>query len=126
MQIKVSTVVAYFVSIVVGHFVVWGFLRFLRWHTRQDQDRQPAMAMYTGLFERTVVTTLVVWVPSAVGPFILAWVAAKIAANWQRLGKSVAARTGTQTALLANVVSFSIAIAAGVWINPAALEAWAK
>jgi hypothetical protein len=125
-EIKVSTVVAYIVSVFVGHFVVWGFLRFLRWHTLQDQDREGAMAMYTGFFERAVATTLVVIAPSSVGPFILAWVAAKIAANWQRLGKSVAARKGTQTALIANVISFSIAIVAGVCINPGALTVWAK
>jgi hypothetical protein len=106
--------------------VVWVFLRWLRWQTSQDQDRESIMSMFTGFFERAVATTLVVIAPSAVGPFIVAWVAAKIAANWQRLGKSVAARKGTQTALLANVVSFSIAISAGVYINPNALTIWAK
>ena len=47
-----------------------------------------------------------------------------LAANWQRRGSSASARMGTLTALLGNVVSFAIAIGAGVAINKDALDVW--
>ena len=42
-------------------------------------------SFWIGGTERSVVTTLVIWAPRYVGPFIAAWVALKLAASWQRM-----------------------------------------
>jgi hypothetical protein len=82
---------------------------------------------WIGGAERAVATTLVVFAPSYLAGFIGGWVALKFAANWKRQPDR-----GTETALggllflVGNVISFSIAVTAGLPLNPAALDVWAK
>ena len=118
---------AYFFSIVGGYFIVAWIMRFLRWRLRHP-DKGNELDFWLGSTERAVATTLVILAPKYVGPFIGGWIALKMAANWQRLkGDSVTVRQGTLLALIGNVCSFTVAIAAGVLlVNRHALEVWAE
>jgi hypothetical protein len=115
-----------FINFIVGYVIVAGILHFLRWRL-QHPDKANELDFWLGGTERTVATALVIWAPGYVGPFIGAWVALKMAANWQRLkSQSAAVRQGTLLALLGNAFSFTIAIGVGVYFNRHALEVWAK
>lgn len=114
---------AYFLSIIGGHIAVVSLINVIRTIARQP-DKSKALDFCIGGTERAVATTLVIMAPGYVAPFIGAWVALKIAANWERLGSTAFARQGTLIALLGNVYSFAVAIAVGVWVNPHALQVW--
>lgn len=83
------------------------------------------ISFWVGAAERAVATTLVILAPGVLAPFVGGWIVLKIAANWQR-------RTGEQhseghlLALVGSVISFSIAIGAGLCLHPEALQTWAK
>lgn len=113
----------YFISILGGFIAVQTLLSIIRRRTGQKDERKP-LDIWLGGTERAVATTLVIWAPGYVAAFIGAWVAIKLAANWQRLGNSKAARTGTLIALIGNVFSFAIAIGAGIYLNQDALAVW--
>jgi len=98
-DILVQYVGAYIFSLFVAHLVIRQILRWIRKQTYQDDKAKP-LDFYLGITERAVATSLVVWAPSYVGAFIGAWVAAKLAANWNRRGNTEAARQGTLTALI--------------------------
>ena len=115
--------VLYTVSVVGGYYAVKLLLFVIRKTTRQDQKAHP-FDFWLGGTERAVVTTLVILAPSYVAAFIGAWIALKIAANWQRRTNTDATRKGTQTALIGNVLSFAIAIGCGVLANRDALRIW--
>jgi hypothetical protein len=57
--------------------------------------------------------------------FIGGWVALKFAVGWQRYAGEAEAG-GAMVALIGNVISFAVAIAIGLTVNPSALETWAK
>src|SRR6478672_6827600 len=79
-----ALIAIYFLSLAVGHFVVARTLKWIRKRAKQD-SKSEALDGLIGCTERFVVTTLVVWVPAYVAPFIAAWVALKMAANWQSI-----------------------------------------
>ena len=122
-DILVQYVGAYIFSLFVAHLVIRQILRWIRKQTYQDDKAKP-LDFYLGITERAVATSLVVWAPSYVGAFIGAWVAAKLAANWNWRGNTEAARQGTLTALIGNVISFAFAVGAGVFLNSDALSVW--
>lgn len=78
---------------------------------------------WTGITERVLATTLVIWAPKMVPVFIGGWIALKIAAGWSREPGGEKA-TGHLTALLGSAFSFAVAIWAGLLINPGAVETW--
>jgi hypothetical protein len=97
--------------------------RFIEWLT-----------FFGGVTERAVALTLVLKAPSYLPAFIGGWVLLKFAIGWQRdkyggdkFGDFHDDQVGEQSflALIGNVLSFAIAIAIGVFLNPKALEAWA-
>jgi hypothetical protein len=108
--------VAYFISIFVAHFVIKWILRGIRYAAHLDDKAKP-LDFFLGATERAVVTTLVVFTPRYVAPFIGAWVAAKLAANWQKRENSERSRQGASIALIGNVCSFAFAIGAGLILN---------
>jgi hypothetical protein len=115
---------AYFISVVGGYFVLLAIMSLIRKTTRQPMKHR-AIDFWVGGTERAVATTLVIIAPPYVGLFIGAWVALKMAANWQRRESSDLVRTATMTALLGSVFSFAVAICAGLLVNPGALAVWA-
>jgi hypothetical protein len=87
---------AYFFSIVGGYFIVAWIMRFLRWRLRHP-DKGNELDFWLGSTERAVATTLVILAPKYVGPFIGAWIALKMAANWQRLKGASSNSDGKRT-----------------------------
>lgn len=115
--------ILYVLSVVGGYCAVWLLLFIIRRTTRQDQ-KASFIDFWVGGTERAVVTTLVIMAPNYVAAFIGAWMALKIAANWQRRTNTDATRKGTITALIGSVWSFAIAIGCGLLANPEALRFW--
>jgi hypothetical protein len=115
---------AYSVALFLAHYAVGWLLLQIRKHTKQKDKAHP-LDFWIGATERTITTTLVIFAPPYVAPFIGAWVAFKIAANWQRLKNSDKTRKGTLIALVGNALSFSTAILCGLIVNPGALHVWA-
>jgi hypothetical protein len=123
MHFNLYVVIALLISIFAGHFAVSWLLCLIRWFAGQP-DKSRALDFWIGSTERTVATTLVIMAPAYVAAFIGAWIALKIAANWQRVPNKQETRQGTLIALLGNVYSFAFAIACGAWANPNALIVW--
>lgn len=74
-----------------------------------------------GASERIVALSLFIWAPQHLATFIGAWVAAKLAANWQRIKSEKAwVREGSLIALIGSAISFGIAISIGMYIKPPA------
>lgn len=124
---------AYLVSIVLGAIVV--SLVVYLFHTHVLGFTRPwwrSIDMTIGCLERTISTTLVIWTPPLLPPFIGGWIALKFAANWGRSkeehqtggvrGDTV---NGSLVFLIGNALSFSIAIGAGLLVNPEAVTIWA-
>jgi hypothetical protein len=76
--------------------------------------------LWLGATERSVAIALTLWAPAQLPLFIGAWVAAKLAANWQKIKENTpTVRNGHMLALVGNAISFGIAIGAAVVIKPA-------
>ena len=129
MRIEVNWAVliaAYVLSTAVGHFLVSNILDWIKKRVGQ-KPKSKALDGFIGCTERFVVTTLVIWTPIYVAPFIGGWVALKMAANWQSIkDRTESVRQGSLIALLGNVYSFAIAIGAGLIVRPDAWQAWTK
>lgn len=80
------------------------------------------MHLWIGGTERAVATTLLIWAPKLLAGFVAGWVVLKVAANWQR---QPGAEFGERhlLALVGSVVSFTVAIVAGLIYRPQALVA---
>ena len=79
--------------------------------------------MLVGLFERTLITTLVAYNVSGGGSFIAAWVAIKMALGWQRWGQGTRyARAAAFMALLGNAMSILFGFFGGIICKPAAIS----
>ena len=76
---------------------------------------------WVGATERATATTLVLVAPGYVAAFAGGWIALKLAVKWQRSPEPEALDGGLM-AMVGGVWSFAIAIAAGVWANPGALQ----
>jgi hypothetical protein len=73
------------------------------------------IAVLVGIFERTLITTLVAYDVSGVASFIAGWVALKMALGWQRWSTGTQyARAAAFMALLGNVVSILFGVGGGI------------
>ena len=110
-------------ALVAGHFGTGWFHEFLERSAdlgrRSDEKRVPAWI--TGGFERLLTFGLVVSDFPGFQNVILAWLAAKLAANWQRAepvnssdSERQEYRTRAQIALMAGVVSIAFAYFGGM------------
>jgi hypothetical protein len=121
-------VVAYLGVCVGGWLVVAVCLYVMRWLVLPELNWSKFSdwpAFFGGAVERAVALTLVLWAPPYLASFIGGWVLLKFAIGWQREERSEAVAKGSFLALIGNVISFAIAIAGGVLLNPKALEIWA-
>lgn len=115
-------VLVYFLVCIVGNYLVAYTMLFLKWLV--DLDTRPIiewMGFCIGFFERAVALTLVIWAPRYLVTFIGGWVLLKFAIGWQRTPLTPKLARGVQLALIGNVISFAIAIAGGLYLNPNAL-----
>jgi hypothetical protein len=124
--------VAAYLGVCIGGWLVVAVLLYLMRLSvlKKKPDFFDLPAFYGGAVERLVALTLVLWAPPYLPSFIGGWVLLKFAIGWQRegyggKGEDEVAK-GRFLALIGNVLSFAIAIGVGVFLNPAALEIWAK
>lgn len=103
--------------------LLWG----IRLHVtkRRPENCWGRLDFWIGSIERTIATAMFVWGIAYLPAFIGAWVALKLAANWQRIKSERAeVRSGTLIVLIGNVFSFAFAIAVGAIVNPLAIGAF--
>lgn len=138
----------YAVSIVGGWLIVSMILWVMSRSAGLPRPFSEWIDFWLGGTERAVATTLVIVAPKYLSSFIGAWVALKLAANWNRQpikknekdsekeqGQNAHARRVDKhdpenfarralLALIGSVLSFSIAIGCGLLIFPDALIVW--
>jgi hypothetical protein len=113
------------VALGLGHVVVKYFLKFVRWMSGvpAEPPGKRVPNWITGLFERTLAFVLVVSTGDMkeVGVVLLAWMTAKLAANWQRQPfkgdggvKDQKLRVYTISALMAGTLSLGFGILGGL------------
>lgn len=90
-------------------------------------QRTPWMTALVGIVERTIITTCVIWLPSATIPFIGGWTALKVAGGWGLLKNGTHRNRAAYFAgLLGNVASYAVAIGAGLKASPESLALLSK
>ena len=83
------------------------------------------LSTLTGVVERAIITTLVLWAPKVLVLFIGGWMALKLAGGWGLLKDPTPQNRYTYSiGLLGSVLSISWAIAVGTYFAPAALIAF--
>ena len=78
--------------------------------------------IWVGGAERAVATTLVIFAPAQLPVFVGAWVALKFAANWKRRTRVEGVEQISLIALVGSVISFAVAIWAGLIVIPGAFS----
>lgn len=106
-------------SLVVGHLVTSHFLSLLRKKLELDslpKGRRRISPSLTGAIERLFFTVLIGFDMSGASAAMIAWLALKLATNWNHLDwkGNPDARTRALSALLAGLVSMLFALIGGV------------
>jgi hypothetical protein len=79
--------------------------------------------MAIGIFERAIATTLIIWTPKIIAPFIGGWIALKVAGGWGLLKEPTTRNRATFfIGLLGSIVSLGWAIAWGLYVMPGAVK----
>ena len=107
-------------TLLVGHVAVKGFVAFVRKLSNLTELYPEAVpAWIVGTFERTMTFVLFLFAVEDAGTVLIAWMAAKLAANWQRREltdnerKSLWIWAQTFVALMAGVLSLAIGVLGG-------------
>lgn len=100
-------------AVVVGHFLA-GFAMALDGYWKRFRD-----ALHIGIVERAFFTVAVAFEVSAVGPAMIGWVAAKMAAGWNRNDEDGEESTKDRRfqALRGNLISMGMAVVGGLIAN---------
>jgi hypothetical protein len=117
-------VVGVFVSVIIGHFVTYYYLRLLRklsgLGVRPEADSVPKRipSWLTGVTERLIFTAFIGSGGTAVVPAMGGWLALKLASNWNHphWRDNAEIRTWAMSALLAGLVSMACAYVGGLII----------
>ncbi len=116
---------AYIFSAFLAAPITWGWSKFLFWMldkripANKSTERIEWIPIIVGIFERAIVTTLVIWTPKLTTAFIGGWMALKVAGGWGLLKEPTTRNRATFfIGLLGNVVSLGWAIAVGVYVAP--------
>ncbi len=81
---------------------------------------------FIGATERAVALALVLTAPPYLPAFVGGWILLKFALDWQRAEKGDDVMTDSMLAMVGNVLSFAVAIGAGIILNPIAIKLWAS
>ena len=111
-------------SALLGDWLAENSVRLLREKAKLKHEKNE-LVFWLGATERAAATTLVVFAPSYLPAFIGGWVALKFAVGWQRYNEPAEAGRA-MIALIANVISFAVAIGMGLVVDHSALDIWAK
>lgn len=115
-------VVVYILVCIVGNYLVTFLMALMRWLVSLDiRPINEWAGFLIGFTERAVALTLVILAPRYLATFIGGWVLLKFAIGWQRTPLNPRVARGILLALIANVLSFAIAIAGGLYLHPSAL-----
>ena len=120
---------ALIISTVVGALVTWLWSSLLHCLNKKNYEELPddarkrhyAFSFIIGAVERMLITTLVLWLPMAVGPLAAAWLGVKAVVGWAGMDKkpdyaaSHPARARFTVTLLGSAISFLWAIGCGIW-----------
>jgi hypothetical protein len=112
---------ALLVSVVGGIPVTLAWSQAFHWILRKTyaDHRRVWIGVTFGLLERTLLTTFVLWLPMAVGPFAGTWIVAKGIIGWGDLdSKTEDGRARYAVTLMGSLVSILWAIGWGIWGNP--------
>jgi len=119
--------IAYAASLFGGHIVLGFAMKRVGRLLGNPVPGPQWVTIATGITERIVATTLVIWAPGIIAIFVGGWTAAKFAAGWNRYKDNTPAVTHARImALIATTWSFIIAIAAGLWAHPDSIAVLAK
>jgi hypothetical protein len=103
------------VSLLVGQLVTWAFLTWLRKRGGLAEPKQTLPRWVIGTVERLVFTIFVALLPTAAITPMFAWLALKLASNWNHASmEDPDSRTFAMTAVLAGLVSMFFAFIGGV------------
>jgi len=129
----VNYIGAYILSIPVGWLIAGSAVYLMRLTItpladgrKTPRDSFRLLDLWVGGVERAVATTLILLAPRYLPGFIGGWVVLKFAANWQRRPYEAAVAEGSLVSLVGSVLSFTVAIAAGLLVRPDALAILAK
>ena len=120
-----STGIAYLVSTLGGYVITATVLYVISCTIGTKRKFSKWLDFWLGTTERAVATTLVIWAPSLIAGFVGGWVTLKFAANWQRQPDDDARQRGLLF-LIGNVISFSVAVGAGIFVHPESLSTWSN
>jgi hypothetical protein len=120
MTIKISYVIAYFLSVFGGWLIAGICVYVMRKSIRRPREFFRWIDLWVGGTERAVATTLVLFAHSYLPAFIGGWIALKFAANWKR--RNVGAGQASLVFLVGSVISFAVAIGAALYMRPDLIE----
>lgn len=120
---------AYAISALLAAPITWAWSNFLFWRLGKRippdkfTERIQWIPVLVGIFERAIVTTLVIWTPNLTAGFIAGWMALKVAGGWGLLREPTTRNRSTFfIGLLGNIVSLGWAIAVGVYVAPNSID----
>lgn len=110
----------FLITYLVGDLGVDAFYHIVRWLS-DDREKYPQAVprWVVGAFERTMAFLLFLFAVDNAATVLIAWMAAKLAANWQRRDltdnerKSLWIRKRTFIALMTGVLSLAVGVAGG-------------
>jgi hypothetical protein len=112
---------ALFMSVVIGIPVTWVWSNALHRALKKDyaDSRQHWIGITFGILERCLLTTFILWLPQAAGPFVGAWIAVKAVTGWGDLDqKTEKGRARFAVTLMGSLGSILWAVGWGVWGMP--------
>lgn len=117
--------IAILASVLGGMAVTFVWAEFWHWVLRRQfseiskSDRVRWVARVMGILERGLLTTLVLWLPGAVGAFAGALIAVKAVAGWGDLrSEFLPGRARYYVSMMNGIVSIFWALACGIWGMP--------
>lgn len=110
-------------AVVLGMPVTYGWAQTSHYFLRRrfptelaDDKRVIWLAIVTGMLNRTLLTTLAIWMPQAAGPVLAAIIAVQAVLGWGRFDKdAVAGRARYNVSMLNVIFSLTWAVAWGIW-----------
>ena len=120
-------VAALLISTAGGAVVIFVWAEVLHWVLRRQfpgqfshDDRLRWTAIVIGILERGLLTTFIIWLQPAAGPFTGAWIAVKAVIGWgERDGTTIHGRARYIVSLMNSMASMFWAVSWGILGMPA-------
>lgn len=108
------------VALVFGAVITWGFLAALRWYVygkrpiyQNEANQKPVPAWLVGTMERLFFTGIIAFEVTAAAVAMVAWLALKMATDWNRINAPYTPSEAL-TGLLGGLVSMLFALIGGL------------